>query len=497
MSLRSRLLLSYGVVIALTTLLASATFVALLDTRPAPPEITYRELNSLAGLGIRTFFNGGGLRALRDALPLTAETLAAFAEENAVRVLTLNRSTGAVIYDSAGVHAPGDTLALEVDANAGTLSVLPVVSNMLRNRLDISAGSFDDPDSSGWLFVAYSLQRGRDAADVTLLVADRPPTVTLGTALRDYARALARPLAQAALVGLLVAVVMAWLVSRTIANPLQHIARAAAAVARGDYSQQVPISGPPEVRAVARSFNSMSAAVQATQISQRDFVANVSHDLKTPLTSIQGYSQAIVDGAAAQPVEAARIIYEEAGRLNRLVVELTDLARLQNGGFSMQKVPLEIGQIAAAVAQRLAIVAEQAGVTLTAAAAPVPLVDGDGDRLAQVITNLISNAIKYTPRGGQVWVSTQVNHGGVEVVVQDTGIGIPPDDLPRIFERFYQVDRARGPHRGAGLGLAIAHEIVQAHGGTLTATSGGPNTGAVFTLWLPAPSVKAAVSGRR
>jgi signal transduction histidine kinase len=136
------------------------------------------------------------------------------------------------------------------------------------------------------------------------------------------------------------------------------------------------------------------------------------------------------------------------------------------------------------------------GLTLTVAASPMPLVSGDGDRLAQVITNLISNAIKYTPRGGQVRVSTQVSSGGVEVVVQDTGIGIPAEDLPRIFERFYQVDRARGPRRGTGLGLAIAHEIVQAHGGTLTAASAGPNTGATFTLWLPSAPVKAA-SGRR
>lgn len=493
MSLRTRLLLSYGVVIALTTLVASVTFLALLDARPAPPELTYRELNSLALASVRALAVQSGRPILRASLTESVDT---FASENAVRVLTINRSSGVVTHDTNGAYAPGDQVILEVDTNPGTLSVLPAAQAMMQNRLEVFAGSFDDPDNSDWLFVGYSIQRARDPG-FTVLLAERPPTVTLGAVLREYGRAIALPLIQAALVGLLVALAMTWLVSRTIANPLQHIARAAGAVASGDYSQRVPISGPPEVRAVAESFNRMSAAVQATQDAQHDFVANVSHDLKTPLTSIQGYSQAIVDGAAADPVQAARIIHEEAGRLNRLVVELTDLARLQDGGFSMQMVPLEIGQIVAAVGQRLEIVAREAGLTLMVEAAPMPAVSGDGDRLAQVITNLISNAINYTPRGGHVCVKTQVNNGGVEVTVQDTGVGIPAEELPRIFERFYQVDRARGPRRGTGLGLAIAREIVQAHGGTLTATSGGPNTGATFTLWLPAPQVKAAVSGRR
>lgn len=493
MSLRSRLLLSYGVVIAVTTLLASITFVVLLDARPAPPELTYRELNSLAAASARVVLAQGARPLLRASL---ASALDAFAEANAVRALAINRSSRVVLHDSSGVYAPGDVLPLEIDANPGALSIMSAGQGLLQNRLDVFAGSFDDPTSGLWLFVGYTLPRPRET-ELTLLLADQPPPATLGMALREYGRAVAWPLLQAAAVGLLVAAVMAWLVSRTIADPLQHIARAAGAVARGDYSQRVPISGPSEVRAVAEAFNRMSAAVQASQTAQRDFLANVSHDLQTPLTSIQGYAQAIVDEAAPDPVQAARIIYEEASRLNRLVVELTDLARLQDGGFSMHMTPLEVSQIVTAVAQRLAIVAEKAGLTLTVEAAPTPLVNGDGDRLAQVVTNLISNAIKYTPRGGQVYVRTQVNNGGVEVVVQDTGIGIPPEDLPRIFERFYQVDRARGPQRGTGLGLAIAREIAQAHSGTLTATSGGLNTGATFTLWLPAPQVKAATSGRR
>jgi signal transduction histidine kinase len=241
----------------------------------------------------------------------------------------------------------------------------------------------------------------------------------------------------------------------------------------------------------------MSTEVRASQDTQRDFLVNVSHDLKTPLTSIQGYSQAIMEGAADDPAQAAAIIYEEAGRLNRMVVELTDLARLQNGQLSMQMHPLDISPIVQAVAQRIDIVAQKKGLSLSVESPSMPHVNGDGDRLAQVITNLVSNAVKYTPPGGRIHVNTQVNNGGVELVVQDSGIGIPKEDLPRIFERFYQVDKARGPRRGTGLGLAIVQEIVQAHAGTVSVTSAGAGKGSTFTVWLPSPDLKTVVRGKR
>jgi signal transduction histidine kinase len=127
----------------------------------------------------------------------------------------------------------------------------------------------------------------------------------------------------------------------------------------------------------------------------------------------------------------------------------------------------------------------------------MPEINGDGDRLAQVVTNLISNAIKYTPSGGKIRVKTQVNNGGIEIIVQDSGVGIPVEDLPHIFERFYQVDKARGPRRGTGLGLAITQEIVQAHGGTISATSAGAGKGSTFTVWLPSPHLNTVMRGKR
>jgi signal transduction histidine kinase len=229
----------------------------------------------------------------------------------------------------------------------------------------------------------------------------------------------------------------------------------------------------------------MSEEVQSTQQAQRDFLANVSHDLKTPLTSIQGYSQAIMDGATKNPSQAARIIHDEAARLNRLVNELTDLIRMQAGGLSLKMSGLDFNAIVTAIAERLQVVAENKQVKIVVKTNKLPIVGGDGDRLAQVLTNLLSNAIKFTPPDGIITVITQVTKSGVQLIVQDTGIGIPSEDLPRIFERFYQVDKARGPQRGTGLGLAITREIVQAHGGQIQVQSAGVNKGTTFIITLP------------
>jgi signal transduction histidine kinase len=156
-----------------------------------------------------------------------------------------------------------------------------------------------------------------------------------------------------------------------------------------------------------------------------------------------------------------------------------------------------MGQLTAAVGQRLSVVAREKGIALNVDAAPMPPIAGDGDRLAQVLTNLISNAISYTPGGGSVNVRTYANNGGVEVSVQDTGVGISAKELPLIFERFYQVDKARGPKRGTGLGLAIVYEIITAHGGKVNVASDGEGKGSTFTIWLPSPYLSTVIARRR
>jgi histidine kinase len=259
-------------------------------------------------------------------------------------------------------------------------------------------------------------------------------------------------------------------------------------VAEGDYQQRVPESGLREVRDVARAFNRMSEQVELNNQAQRDLLANVSHDLKTPLTSIQGFSQAIMDGAAPNPTHAASIIYEEAGRLTRLVNQLTELARLKAGRLTMRQDRVDLAALVNAMAEKVEVVAQKKQIALHLQVTPVPLVRGDGDRLAQVVTNLLSNAVKYTPIGGEIWAQVGQESAGVRLSIQDNGIGIPQEDISRIFERFYQVDKVRSTAtstRGHGLGLAIVQEIVEAHGGKIQALSDGRGKGSTFSVWLP------------
>lgn len=491
-TLRARLLLSYLLLLGVTLAVIAAALLLFLFAQPAPAAPTYQKLATI-GRELVNELNLTGFSAESRPLlqRLAQERLLAqlndFAATNAVRLLGINMDQQTVLFDSAGQFQPGDPLPLNRQAYA-----LPLY---LRRFLPVQSepvfGSFQDTDGSEWLFSGLIVLRNNQERSALLLADPRPPQ-TWEAVREQFRDNLARPLAQAGLAGVVIAVLLAAVISRNVARPLQRLGNAASAVAAGDYNQRVPINGPPEIRAVAEAFNDMSAQVSAARQAQHDFLANVSHDLKTPLTSIQGYSQAIIDGATKDPAQAAAIIHEEAARLNRMVMQVTDLARLQAGQLPMQKQPVEAAALAAAVGQRLAIVAKGKGVALHVETPPTPAVTGDGDRLAQVLTNLVSNAIKYTPSGGHVWLRTQVNNGGVEITVQDTGVGIPPDDLSRIFERFYQVDKTRGPRRGTGLGLAIAQEVVTAHGGRITANSAGQGQGATFTVWLPSPQVKSA-----
>jgi signal transduction histidine kinase len=304
------------------------------------------------------------------------------------------------------------------------------------------------------------------------------------------------PMVQAGLIALIPSVLLALLISRSISKPLRRVASAAEAIARGETGTRAPISGPSEVRALARSFNQMTSQVEATQQSQRDFVANVSHELKTPLTSIQGFSQALLDGTASTPeatAHAARVIHQEAERMRRMVDDLLILARFDAGQMTLVHDQVELGLLLRGCIEKLTPQAQTAQVTLELEAAQQPeeqpVVTGDADRLAQVFANLIDNSVAHTPAGGKVTVVARpAAENVVEVTVTDTGEGIPPEATSRIFERFYQVDRSRkrAPERGrsAGLGLAITKEIVEAHGGTLTAES-VVGLGSKFTVCLP------------
>jgi signal transduction histidine kinase len=382
------------------------------------------------------------------------------------------------------IYAPDGSSV--VDSRLGTAPPLPELSFFTRKRLT-TIPVFRDSAGDVWLYTMVPLESGN-----TLIVAAPRPQRSVWNLFREeFLPPFARALALALVLSLLLAV---WM-SRWISAPLQRLARAAGTVSTSEF-RPILLEGPGEVQDVARAFNDMGERLQASQRSQRDFVANVSHDLKTPLTSIQGYAQAILDGTADEPAatqQAAQVIFDEAGRMHRMVLDLLDLARLDAGTLSFERAPLDLGVLLRGVAQKFALQAQRSRVDLrldvpgSNGDEPLVLV-GDADRLAQVFANLVDNAVKFTPAGGQVQIVAHSNDGWAEVYIVDSGPGIPGEELGRIFERFYQADRARrgGERRGVGLGLAIAREIVQAHSGTIRANNRGPvESGCVFTVRLP------------
>lgn len=220
-----------------------------------------------------------------------------------------------------------------------------------------------------------------------------------------------------------------------------------------------------------------------------EFVANVTHELRTPLTAIQGFAETLLDGALDDP-DAARhfvgIIKQESESLARLIEDLLDLSHIESGKWKMYREPIQVAHLVQETVERMGPQAQEKGITLEVhVPAELPEITGDPRRLSQVLLNLMSNALKYTPSGGTVSVRAWEEDRWVRVSVADTGVGIPKADLPRVFERFYRVDKARSRATGGtGLGLSIAKHIVEAHGGSITVES-DVGQGATFTFSLP------------
>jgi len=332
-----------------------------------------------------------------------------------------------------------------------------------------------------WLYTQQPLEDG-----TTLLVATPRPRVPLLNILRDE---LLPILLQGGGIALLLSLVLALGVARWVADPLQGLVAASKHEPVGE-TNPVSERGPREVRDLTRAFNAMIVRVRNSQTSQRKFVANVSHELKTPLTSIQGFAQAILDGTAGTPAEqkqAAEVIYNEAGRMHRMALDLLDLARLDAGTADINMAPLDVRLLLDSIVEKFSLQAKKSGVNLIVdSPADLPTLVADGDRLAQVFTNLVDNALRHTPTGGQITLQVQSTQSEMEVRVSDTGFGIPDEAIPHIFERFYQVDLSRpgGERHGAGLGLAIVHEIVAAHSGKITVHS-HEGLGTTFIVCLP------------
>ena len=288
--------------------------------------------------------------------------------------------------------------------------------------------------------------------------------------------------------------VLAGLVARRavqdIATPLASVMAAADAVAEGDLSVRVPGQGPGDFGRLARSFNRMTEELERADQQRRNLTADVAHELRTPLHIIQGNLEGLLDGVYEPTSEHINATLDETRLLARLVDDLRTLSLAEAGQLPLTWEPVDVAELLADVSTSFSGQAEAAGVDLRVEIEGGPsdlTITGDVGRLDQVLSNLMANALRYTPAGGAVTLRAEPVEGGIRIVVRDTGEGIPPEDLPYIFDRFWRGDRSRSHAGGAGsgLGLAIARQLVQAHGGRIGVES-EPGLGTAFTIKLPA-----------
>ena len=455
-SLRARLLLTYVAVIAVVLVVVAAALAVLVVRNPG---IYHRVYNrqalalQIARRRLEAFPRQEPSLGWREALRI-AEVLQA-------RALVLS-ADGQVLHDT--------------DPSGPALRLPPLSGQ------DLQRGRLRAADGSPWAYSALQVRPG-----LWLVVAEPLPR-PLEMLWRNRQDWLA-PLIEAAVLALLLALVLAWWLSRWVARPLRRTAQAARALAEGHY-QPVPEEGPQEARLLARTFNEMARRVEASQRSQREFVANVSHELKTPITSIQGFAQAIVDGTASDPESvrtAAQVIAEEAGRMHRLVLTLLDLARLDAGTADLRRETVALRPLLETLCLHFRPQAEAAGVHLALEAPDDLTVTGDSDRLAQVFTNLLDNALKYSPAGENITVRARERDNAVEICIADKGDGIPQEHWDIVFDRFNQLEnmsshiKIRG---GVGLGLAFCKLAVETMNGKIWVGSLN-NAGAAFYFTVP------------
>ena len=302
-----------------------------------------------------------------------------------------------------------------------------------------------------------------------------------GLALRPW------PVVAAAVLVAMLAVAGTAALSRRLLRPIDDLTTAAARLGEGDLSLRVPAQGDDELARLARSFNRMADSLQRGEERQKRLVADVAHELRTPLANLRGYLEALQDGVVTPGPETFASLLEEAVLQQRIVDDLQDLALAEAGALAYHRSRIDLAELVETCRTAHQTAADTVGVTLLVRSAGPVAVDADPDRLRQVIGNLVTNALRATPSGGSVTLSTAGPvDGRVTVEVRDTGVGIAAEDLPYVFDRFWRVDTARGRDTGGGgLGLAIARQIVTDHGGQITMDS-QPGRGTTVTMTLPA-----------
>jgi histidine kinase len=305
---------------------------------------------------------------------------------------------------------------------------------------------------------------------------------------RDFRASFNEALLYAALAATFVAILLSLYLSRSVIAPVQAMSLASQRIADGRYEERVQVQGEDELGQLGTRFNQMAEKLNQVESMRRRLIGDVSHELRTPLTAIKGSMEGLIDGVLPPTEETFQQIHAEADRLNRLVDDLQELSRVEAHAYQLDIRRLDVSDFIQTVTKRLAPQFETSGVALEVDLSPgLPRVLADEDRIVQVLTNLTGNALQHTPENGKVTIIASRADGEAQISVHDTGIGIPPEHLPHIFDRFYRVDKSRSRRAGggSGIGLTIARALVEAHGGRIWAESPGEGQGSTFTFTLP------------
>jgi signal transduction histidine kinase len=309
----------------------------------------------------------------------------------------------------------------------------------------------------------------------------------------NFRSAVTEALVVAGMVAVLAAVAVSFFVSQRVVLPVQEMMAASQRIADGHYDERVGVpgdAGPDELDELARlalSFNQMTDRLEQTEARRLELIGDVAHELRTPLSAIKGYMEGLVDGVLPAEATTFHQVFREADRLQRLVHDLQQLSRVEAGAYNLDLRSAPPDRLVEGVVARLGRQFEEKGVALETDVPPdLPLVRADEDRIGQVLLNLVGNALQYTPPGGRVLLAVRREEERVWFSVQDTGIGISPEQLAHVFVRFYRVDKSRSrAGGGSGIGLTIAKHLVEAHGGLIEGASGGPDQGSTFSFTIP------------
>ena len=315
----------------------------------------------------------------------------------------------------------------------------------------------------------------------------------------NFQAAVVEALLWASLAATLAAIIVSWFVSHQVVTPLQRMMQASQRIADGHYDERVQVPGNvqrdelDELAQLALRFNQMAAKLDQTETMRRQLIGDVAHELRTPLTVIKGTMEGLMDGILPAESETYQQMHKEVDRLQRLVADLQELSRVESGAVSLNLQPIPVERLVKTVTGRLERLFDDKGVRLSANLPDhLPAVLGDEDRLIQVLVNIVGNALKYTPQGGQVEVTCQAGSSAsqqdrfVTLAVKDTGMGLSAEHLPHVFTRFYRVDKSRArASGGSGIGLTIAKSIVEAHGGRIWVESAGEGKGSIFFFTIP------------